>query len=181
MADGTQTKTEFDDVRHGYAPPREHNRAAPKPHPATKREEADEEAPSEDASASATDAPEQFFEQSEETPQPADSLTHSVQALIDSGKTAYQAEIVLLKARVDLIASSMRNGIVFMAIALSAGMVTLLALGFGSIIILSGYMSNEAAVTIVVLLLATLTAITAWKAKEQFDRILGMVAERPDE
>ena len=197
MADGTQNRTEFDDVRHGYAPPREHNRATAhsrnkallgdditKAQPDTGPSDAigsvEDNMGWDEPPIAASDQQSGSDQESSST-QTSDTLSDSVYALLESGMNAYQAEINLLKARTDFIASSTMRGIVYMGIALSAGMVMLLALGVGSIIILSGYISNEAAVAIVVFILALLAGIAAWKAKEQFNLITGALWKQIDE
>lgn len=178
MVQGTDTKTEFDDVRHGYAPVREHNRAP------SQTPNSPDSAP--DITMTGQDEPQDAHAQADpnDAGRPeisADTLENSVNALIDSGKAAYQAEISLLRARAGLAVSSTKAMVAYMGIALSAGMVTLLALGFGSIIILSEYLPNEAAVAIVVLSLGAITAFAGWKAKEQFDHITRAIWEQADE
>lgn len=196
MADGTQNRTEFDDVRHGYAPPREHNRATvrsrnkaslgddiTKAQPDINPPNAIDSIDSAERDKAPIDTADQQSgsDQKPSSAQASDTLSDSVYALLDSGINAYQAEINLLKARTDFIASSTMHGIVYMGIALSAGMVMLLALGVGSIIILSGYISNEAAVAIVVFILGLLAGIAALKAKKQFNLIAGALWKQIDE
>lgn len=172
MVDGTGTKSELDDVRHGYAPAREHNRAKPpsppRPPAALLQDGADEMA--EDIEPS-------------EPRQPSDSrapIMESVNTLIDSGKAAYDAEISLFKARADVVVSAAKRAAIFIALASGAGLILLLALGFGAIIVLSDYISSFAAVLIVVSVLAIVAGLAAWAAQKQLDRITHAFGERHD-
>lgn len=179
MQYGTDGKTEFDDVRHGYAPPRQQNRVPSVPtYPETRPEDV------------AFGFPDAAYQQSGhvDAEQRADftegnafaDIPLKVHTLLDSGKAAYEAEIALLKARADVIASAAKGAAVFVSLAAAAGLVTLLALAFGAIIILADYLTNLEAVAIVVVALGVLTAIAAWLAKRQFDRITSAIWERTD-
>lgn len=170
MSYGTGTKSEFDDVRHGYAPPREHNRPVPAPQPETRPEDVD---------FGFVDAP---YQQSGDPPGPVDQarISDSVTGLFDSGKAVYEAEIALFKARADVIASATKRAAIFISVAGSAGLVAFLALGYGAIQLLSLYMTPLVATGLTALALGTLTALSAWLAKQQFDRITGAIWERTD-
>ena len=178
MVDGTGTKSEFDDVRHGYAPAREHNRAKPpsppRP-PAQPSEEWQAEAAEDDIASSGP---------SSGASEPSGGrapIMDSVHTLIDSGKAAYDAEVSLFKARADVMVSAAKRAAILIALASGAGLILLLALGFGAIIILSEYISSIAAVLIVVSVLALIAGLAAWAAQQQLDRITHAFGERHDD
>lgn len=184
MNHGTGDTTEFDDVRHGYAPPRQRNRVPPVPkYPETRPEDVALEFP--DARFAQSGEIASAVEADDADPGVSDGnafadISDRVHTLIDSGKAAYDAEIALLKARADVITSAAKGAAVFVSLAAAAGLVTLLAIGFGAIIILADYLTNLQAVAIVVVALVLLTAIAGWLAKRQFDRITTAIWERTD-
>lgn len=193
MTYGTGTDTEFDDVRHGYAPPRQQNHVVPPHHNETRPE---------DVKLGFVDAPyqqsgmvhEEILPEEQDRLEggiapPADptdpatmveDISNNIEALFATGRTAYEAEITLLKARADVIASAAKKAAVYVSISAAAGLVTLLAIGFGAIFILADFLTHTQAVVIVVTALALLTGITAWFGKRQFDRITGAIWERID-
>ena len=190
---GTGTDTEFDDVRHGYAPPRQQNRVVPPHHNETRAEDVAfgfADAPYQQSGDAPHDADEAALDAMHEAPlEPADptdpativeDISNNIESLIDTGRAAYEAEIALLKARADVIASAAKKAAVFVSISAAAGLVTLLAIGFGAIFILADFLTHTQAVAIVVSALALLTGITAWFGKRQFDRITGAIWERID-
>ncbi len=177
---GTDGKTEFDDVRHGYAPPRQQNRVPAVPdYPETRAEDIALEFP-DAAYAQSGDVPDVELEENIANGNAFADISDRVHGLLDSGKAAYEAEIALLKARADVITSAAKGAAVFVSLAAAAGLVSLLAIGFGAIIILADYLTNLQAVAIVVVALSLLTGISAWLAKRQFDRITSAIWERTD-
>lgn len=175
---GTGGKTEFDDVRHGYAPPRQQNRVSSAPvYPETRPEDVEFSFPDADYRQSATDASGRSLAADGNA---FSDIPEKVHSFLDSGKAVYEAEVALLKARADVITSAAKGAAVFVSLAAAAGLVTLLAVGFGAIIILADYLSNLEAVAIVVVFLGLLTALSTWLAKRQFDRITSAIWERTD-
>ena len=178
MTYGTGTKSEFDDVRHGYAPPREHSRSVPHPQPEIRTEDVElgfvDEQFQQSGDVDGSYSKHSVSDSAEERP----TIGDSVQDLVDSGKAAYRAELNLFKARADVIISASKRAAVFTAISAGAGLVFLLALGVGSIIVLAQHIDPAVAVLIVVTILGLISGCAAYLAKQQYDRMTDAFGER---
>ncbi|UIP05849.1 phage holin family protein [Erythrobacter sp. SDW2] len=96
------------------------------------------------------------------------SLADDVSALIDDGKTYFQAEVAFQKTRASYAGEKTKQGVVFGLAALAFLHLALIALVVGLVIALGPYLTPFGAVAVVVGVLLLGVAIFAQKAVRRF-------------
>lgn len=100
------------------------------------------------------------------------SLSEDIVALIDDGKTYFEAEIAFQKTRLAFTADRGKSGILFGIFALAVLHLALVALVVGAIFALTPLLSALGATALVAGMLLVAGAVLAGKAKNRFTQLI---------
>lgn len=111
---------------------------------------------------------------------PLRSLQEDVEALIEDGKTYFQAEVAFQKARAAFLAEEAKRALVLGVVGALFASLTLIGLTVGIIVALAPLVGPWTAVAIVVAALALCTFLALWKAQGHWKRLMGAMLPGDD-
>jgi len=109
------------------------------------------------------------------------SLLDDVRALIDDGKTYFEAELGFQKTRAAFVADRAKSTMVFGAIAALLGLLALVGLTVGSIIALTPLLTAWGASALVVTILLVAAALAARAAGRKWSSLMRAISGDPEE